>query len=130
MASVLIVEDDASIQNMYKTALTQSDFEVTTANSGAEALLRVEEKSFDIILLDMLMMGMSGIDFLKTYDVRTKSPATKVIALTNMNNPAIEEKAKELGSTAYLDKSEYEPKQLIEYIRGLLSQAPSDNQPA
>ena len=121
MPSVLLVEDDQSIQNMYALALKNEGFEVTTAPSGAEALVRVEERPFDIILLDMLMNGMSGLDFLRTYDVRTKAPQTIVIALTNMENPSITEKAKELGAREYLNKSAYEPQDLVTHLKTLLN---------
>ena len=94
MPSVLLVEDDESLQKTNSFALKMEGFDVVTASSGAEALVRVEERQFDVILLDMLMIGMSGMDFLKTYDVRTKSPNTKVIALTNLDNPDIVDRAK------------------------------------
>jgi CheY-like chemotaxis protein len=123
MPSVLLVEDDESIRKMYATGLQLAGFTITTAPSGAEALVRVEEQAFDVILLDMLMIGMSGLDFLKSYDVRTKQPNTKVIALTNMENTDIEQKATALGATAYLNKAEYEPQKLADFIRNLLAGA-------
>jgi CheY-like chemotaxis protein len=129
MPSILLVEDDPTVQNMYNFVLQHEGFIVTTAASGAEALVRVEENHFDVILLDMLMTGMSGLDFLKAYDVTTKSPDTKVIALTNMQSPAVEEKAEALGVTAYLDKASYEPAQLAAYVKSVLA-APTTQEPA
>ncbi len=125
MPKVLIVEDDDSLQRMYTTMLTAAGFEVTTAPSGAEALVRVEEQTFDIILLDMLMAGMSGLDFLRSYDVKTKSPSTKVIALTNMSNPAIEQKALDLGAVEYLNKVSVEPQDLVRRIQQYLAPPPA-----
>ncbi len=121
MPSVLLVEDDEGIRNANSFALSHEGFEVVTASSGAEALVRVEDRKFDIILLDMLMIGMSGMDFLKSYDVRTKSPGTKVIALTNLDNPDIADRAKALGVISYLNKSKFEPKQIVDYIRQVLA---------
>ena len=118
---ILLTEDDDSIQKMYAFALNAAGFEVTLASSGAEALVRVKDQTFDVILLDMLMSGMSGLDLLRAYDVKTKSPHTKIIALTNMTSPRIEEKARELGVSEYLEKSAYEPQQLVEHIQKLIA---------
>jgi CheY-like chemotaxis protein len=120
MPSVLLVEDDEAIRKMYTTGIT-----VTTAASGAEALVRVEEGQFDVIILDMLMTGMSGLDFLRSYNVKTKSPGTRVIALTNLENPTVEEKATELGVDEYLTKSNVEPGQLAAHIKELLGAPPT-----
>lgn len=128
MASVLLVEDDSSIQTMYATALKQGGFEVATASNGGEALQALqnplgsdEAPHFDVILLDMMMSGMSGLDVLRNYDIRVQSPSTIVIALTNMDNPAIEQKAKDLGVAEYLTKAETDPVQLIAHIKELLA---------
>jgi CheY-like chemotaxis protein len=120
MLRVLLAEDDPGIRNAYAFALGKEGFEVALAASGAEALVRVQDQTFDVILLDMLMLGMSGLDFLRAYDVRKKSPGTKVIALTNFSNPEIEERAEALGVVGYLNKSEYEPRDLVTYLKRLL----------
>lgn len=126
MPSLLIVEDDEAIRKMYSTGLGIAGFTITTASSGAEALVRVEEAQYDVILLDMLMTGMSGLDFLRSYDIRTKAPHTKVIALTNLENPTIEQKVVEAGVTEYLTKSNWEPGKLGDHIKALLA----DTQPS
>jgi CheY-like chemotaxis protein len=110
---------------MYTTGLQIAGFDITAAASGAEALVRVEDNHYDLILLDMLMTGMSGLDFLRSYDIRTKSPGTKVIALTNLENPTIEQKALELGVSEYLTKSNYEPGELATHIKEVLGQPPA-----
>jgi CheY-like chemotaxis protein len=125
MPSVLLVEDDEAIRKMYTTGLQAAGITVTTAASGAEALVRVEEDHFDLIILDMLMTGMSGLDFLRSYNVKIKSPGTKVIALTNLENPTVEEKATELGVDEYLTKSNVEPGQLADHIKQLLGTPPT-----
>jgi CheY-like chemotaxis protein len=128
MPSILIVEDDEAIRKMYSTGLSIAGFTITTAASGAEALVRVEEAQYDVILLDMLMTGMSGLDFLRSYDVRTKAPHTKVVALTNLENPTIEQKVLDAGVTEYLTKSNWEPVKLADHIKSLLG-APSTTTP-
>lgn len=121
MTSVLLAEDDERIRAIYAFALEHEGFEVAMASSGAEALSWVEQRQFDVILLDMLMSGMSGLDFLRAYDVKTHCPQTKVIALTNFDSPQIVAKAQKLGVTQYLTKADYEPKEIVEYIRKLVA---------
>jgi CheY-like chemotaxis protein len=123
MTRVLLVEDDTGVRNMNAFALSHSGFDVTLAESGAEAMRKMDDQPenapFDVILLDMLMMGMSGLDFLREYDVKKKSPKTKVIALTNFDSEQIHDKAKALGVDEYLDKSRYEPQELVKYLGSL-----------
>lgn len=71
LTSILIVEDDIYINNMLKELLTQSNFTVTSAYSGTEALLCLETGDFNIILLDLMLPGLSGEEVLDT--VRKKS---------------------------------------------------------
>src|SRR5437868_2194708 len=121
MAKVLLVEDTENIQKMYAFGLQREGFEVLTASSGGEALARMDENHFDVILLDMMLAGMSGLDFLKEYDVKTKSPGTKVVAFSNLDNPSIEARIEQAGVDAYLNKSHYELKQLSDYLKQMLA---------
>jgi len=123
MAKVLLVEDTEEMQRMYAFGLQKEGFEVVTANSGGEALARMDEDHFEIILLDMMLGGMSGLDFLKEYDVKTKSPGTKVVVFTNLDNPNIKARIEAVGVDGYLNKSNYEPKQLADYLKQLLATA-------
>jgi CheY-like chemotaxis protein len=120
MAAVLIVEDDETMRRMYAFGLQQEGFEVSVAASGGEALMRMDERYYDIIVLDMMLTGMSGLDFLNSYDVGAKSPGTKVVALTNLDNPVVAEKVMAKGVAAYLRKADYEPVTLAAYLKTLL----------
>jgi len=121
MPSILLIEDTETVRRMYSYGLEREGFEVTTASSGGEALARVEEGTFDVIILDMMLSGMSGLDFLTQYDVKTKSPQTKLVILSSVDNPNIVERAKAFRIDGYLVKSDYEPAALADYVRGLLT---------
>lgn len=121
MSSVLIVEDYQSIQDLYANAFGQAGFEVETAHSGAEGLEKVKRQDYDIIILDMLMLELSGTDFLKGFEA-AKHPNTKVIVVSNLDSPKVIEKAKALGAVDYLIKSQYTPKQLVDTVRAMLAQ--------
>jgi CheY-like chemotaxis protein len=119
MTSVLYVEDTETMQKMYSFGLEQEGFKVTVAASAGSALAKLEGEKFDVILLDLMLSGMSGLDVLKAYDVKTQSPGTRVVVLTNMENQSVKERVESYGVAGYLNKSEYEPKQLADYLKGL-----------
>jgi DNA-binding NtrC family response regulator len=120
MTSVLIVEDYQSIQDIYAHAFRQAGFEVETARSGAEGLKKVGQREYEVIVLDMLMLELSGNDFLEGFEA-TKHPDTKVVVTSNLDSPKVIEKAKSLGAADYLIKSQYTPKQLVDHVQALLS---------
>lgn len=120
MSSVLIVEDYQSIQDLYANAFAQAGFEVETAHSGAEGLEKIKDREYTVIILDMLMLELSGTDFLKGFDV-DKHPHTKVVVVSNLDSPKVIEKAKSLGAVDYLIKSQYTPKQLVETVQAMLT---------
>jgi DNA-binding NtrC family response regulator len=77
---LLIVDDDAPFRGVMASELKQLGFAVVTAESGNEALLRIDEAAFDVVLLDLQLPDMNGIEVLKA--IRGKSPASEVIMLT------------------------------------------------
>ena len=120
MATILLVEDDESIRTMYTTGLAREGFTVTPIGNAADALTWVEGQHFDVILLDMLLGGLSGIDFLEAAQLQVKSPTTKVIGFSNVGSDSIKERAKVLGVVDFLDKVEFDPIKLAEYLNKLV----------
>jgi DNA-binding response OmpR family regulator len=117
MQTILLVEDDESIRNMYTTGLTYEGFAVTPINNATEALTLVGTTKFDFILLDMLLGGMSGIDFLESAELQVKAPETRVIGLSNIGSDSVKERALTLGVADFLDKSEYDPEKLASFLK-------------
>src|SRR5690349_19071552 len=99
--SVLIVEDYVSIKNLYSDAFLRAGYDVDTAASGAEGLKKTEGREFNIIVLDMLMLQLSGTDFLQDFEP-AKHPNTLVVVVSNLDSPVVIEKAKALGAAHYL----------------------------
>lgn len=121
MTHVLYVEDTEEMQRMYSYALIQEGFEVTVANSVTDAFTKLKNEPCDILLLDLMMPGMSGLDFLNFYAGEIKRTGAKVIILSNYDNPNIIDRAKKLGVTDYLVKAQYEPKALADYLKTLIA---------
>lgn len=121
MSRVLIVEDYTSIQIIFRTALEHEGYEVTVASDGQEALKLANDQTPDLILLDLLMPNVGGLEFLQTYDL-TKHPETKVIVFSNLASPELGQEAKKLGAVRYLTKSKLTPKELADVVKETLAQ--------
>lgn len=128
MARVLVVEDDLQLKLTYDIILNKEGHTVERAGDGIEALAKAESFKPDLILLDLLMPRMNGLEFLRKYDVKNKHPNVKVIVFSNMSMPAEMEEAHKLGATKYMLKSSTSPKQLAELIAGVLA-TKSDSPP-
>lgn len=116
MAKILIVEDDKDLNNAYSIILKSEGHEVVTAFDGKEAINAVEKFSPDLILLDLLMPVMGGLEFLQKYDLIHKHPDVKVLIFTNMeNSPEVTESYK-LGAHRCIIKSWTAPHNLARVI--------------
>ena len=122
MALILIVEDYPSLQKIYSMAVQEAGHEFLIAKDGAEALKQATERNPDLILLDLLMPGVNGPEFLKRFDLK-KHPQTKVIVFTNMDHPTLRAELSALGADMYLTKSEYTPQELMTIIDNTLKKA-------
>ncbi len=121
MVKVLIVEDDPLMSRMYEKIFTFEKYEVVIAGDGEEALAKVSETNPTIILLDVMMPKMNGLQVLE----RLKSdPATKtipVIMLTNLAGQQDAETALSKGAVKYIIKSEHEPKEIADMVDEVIS---------
>ena len=124
MASILLVEDDHDIRTAYVYALTRAGFQVSEAGDGAQAIAMVQSARYDVVVLDMLMPGLSGLDFLRQAQVAVKYPHTKVIAFSNVDSPRVVGDARKLGVVEYVMKVDMTPHQMIDIIRKYLPGAP------
>jgi CheY-like chemotaxis protein len=119
MARILIVEDYPNIRQTYETVLSHEGHDVTAASDGREALKIVGQQPPDLILLDLLMADIGGLEFLRAYNLKDH-PATKVIVVSNLSSPELAKEAMELGASKYLTKSNFSPKQLAAVVKDTL----------
>lgn len=120
MARVLVVEDDPTIQHAYQFVLQKAGFTVDVARNGQEALTLMGSLP-DCIILDMLMPGFSGLDFLRTVGLKEHYPNMQVFAVSNIDSPKIKEEALSLGVRQYLIKVGITPDQLVQLVKGALA---------
>ena len=111
--AILVVDDERAQREILEMILSGEGYDVTTASSGEAALKFVADRRFDLVLTDLKMTGMSGIDLLKELVAFDKSIMVILLTAHGTIDSALE--AKELGVFAYLQKP-YEREKLLETV--------------
>lgn len=125
MAKVLVVDDDAMLREAYSLVLSSEGFDVAAAEEGEQALQLAQKSDYDVILLDMIMPLMDGLEFTKRFKPKDH-PGTKIIIFSNSNASEDAEAAIGLGAYKYVLKSQYTPAQAVDLVK----QALGSNKPS
>lgn len=120
MTKVLLIEDDPLMYDLYKLFLSTKGYDVSVATDGEMGLQRAEEWNPTIILLDMMMPKMDGLEVLVHLKTAVKTKAVPVVMLTNLADQKVAEEALSKGAYAYVLKSDYQSKKLDELIQAVL----------
>ena len=116
-SSVLVVDDESSLRKALRTSLTASGFTVEEARSGEEALGTVQQHRFDLVLLDVSMPGMSGIDACRR--IRGMSPQAGIVMVTVRDQEDDKVRALEAGADDYVTKP-FKLRELTARLRAVL----------
>ena len=119
--TVLIVEDEQSLNEAYQMILRKAGYTVQVAFDGQEALELSAMEEPDLILLDLRMPRMDGIEFLRNYDLRQSHPEVKVIVFSNYDMQKEIDEAYNLGADRYFMKALASPKELLQVVENTLS---------
>ena len=122
-AHILVVDDDDGIRNLVKKYLNENNFLITTANNAEDAEEKIKIIKFDLIVLDIMMPGQSGLEFISKNKNKFNTP---VILLTAKGEANDRVEGLEIGADDYLPKP-FEPKELILRIRNILNKTKSKN---
>lgn len=114
---ILIVEDDIFIKELYERQLKKAGFEVDSAEDGSEGLQKASANDWDLILLDIMLPEINGLDVLRTLMSKPETKNFPVILLTNLGQDSLIKEAFDIGAQAYLIKSAYTPQQIVEEVR-------------
>ena len=123
IAHILVVDDDDGIRCLVKKYLNENKFLVTTAENAENASEKIKIIKFDLIVLDIMMPGKSGLEFLKENKKKLDTP---VILLTAKGEASERVEGLEIGADDYLPKP-FEPKELVLRINNILSKTKKDN---
>lgn len=120
---LLIVEDDASLFNLYKTELELKGYDVVHVADGTNAAQTIAETNPDLVLLDLMLPGKNGLQILEEVKANPATKALKVIMLTNFGNDDNVSRALELGAEDYIMKYNIVPSELSDKVASLLGDA-------
>jgi CheY-like chemotaxis protein len=129
MAKILIIEDDPLMSRMYQKIFTFEGYEVMVSMNGEEGIKKASEIIPTLILLDIMMPKMNGLEVLKILKSDEKTKKIPVVVLTNLSGQQDAEKALSLGAVKYMIKSEYEPKQVANMVKEILAGYTRDEVP-
>lgn len=130
MTKVLIVEDDPLMSRMFEKIFTFEKFEVEIANDGVEGLKKAKSYKPTIILLDVMMPRLNGLQTLKKLKENATTSKIPIIMLTNLAGQQDAETALSMGAVKYIVKSEYDPKQVSDMVKEILKGYTRDEIPS
>jgi two-component system phosphate regulon response regulator OmpR len=122
-AHILVVDDDDGIRDLLKQYLTENNYLITTANDAGEAREKISIIKFDLIVLDIMMPGKSGLEFTSENKDNINTP---IILLTAKGESNERVEGLEVGADDYLPKP-FEPKELVLRIKNILNKTKSKN---
>lgn len=117
---ILVVEDTELLRRMYRDRLAQDGYDVVDAPDGLAALSVIRNEHFDLILLDLIMPRMGGIQVLEAVKQDPRTQAIPVVVLTNLGEEDTIERAVSLGAVDYLIKNETRPADVAEKVKLVL----------
>lgn len=119
MENVLLIEDDTSLQKMYKDKFSSEGVEIEVASNGEEGLSRLKRNGYGLLILDIILPGgINGFDVLEEMKKDEKLKDIPVLVLTNLDSE--EKVAKEIGVEDYVIKADITPNELVKRAKKLL----------
>lgn len=125
MKSILLIDDDKFVTTLYKAKLESEGFAVDAAHSGIEALQKLEQNRPDLIVLDLNMPGITGVELLKSIRAVPLLRHIPVIVFSSGYIRTLVDEATQLGIYKFFAKAQCPPKILISEIKELLSKEPT-----
>ena len=120
MMKILLIDDDAFLRDMYATKFSECGHTVDAADSAVAALSKLQQSvDFDVILLDMIMPGMSGIELIKEIKTRHPESPAKYIVLSNQGQHEDIDEAAAAGAIGYIIKAESIPSEVVKKVESL-----------
>src|SRR3989338_5573057 len=126
---ILLVEDEDFIRDLYVRQLTKEGFQVKSAPDCQTGLNTLKAETFDLLLLDIMLPGMNGLQLLREFKTNNPQSPMITILLTNLGQEAVIKEGFELGAQAYLIKASYTPDQVVNEVKNALQNPQSSPTP-
>ncbi len=117
---IVIIEDEVILRETLQDFLEKEDFEVYSAADGEAGIETVMRKNPDLVLLDIILPKKNGYEVITELRENQTTKDVPIILLTNLGSIRDIEKALALGATTYLVKADYQLKEIVEKIKGVL----------
>lgn len=117
MTKLLIIEDEQILREAYKLILSKEGYEVYEAADGDEGLTQLADVRPDIVLLDIIMPKMDGIEFVKQARLKKDHPQAKVVIFSNLSDHNRLQKIRKFGVKHNVLKSSLSPKDLVQVVK-------------
>lgn len=118
---ILLVEDEASIAELYVHVLEKNGMSVKAISDPVQVVQVLQAESFDVMLLDLMMPKVNGLELMKSPPVLQTKDKMKIIVLTNIEQESIIKEAYALGASGYVVKAKLAPEQLASVIKDTLN---------
>lgn len=122
MTRIAIIEDDATISQMYRMKFESDGFDVQLAGDGERGVALVKDFKPDLILLDLKMPGINGVEALKIIRKSDWGKDIPVIVLTNLGEEEASGEVRSLGIHSYIVKANLTPRQVVSRVKDALSE--------
>lgn len=116
MKKLLLIEDDKNLSRMYAKKFVNDGWDVTICGDGAEGIQKSKEKSFDVIVIDLMLPGISGVDALEMIRSDARTVKVPVVIYTNFGDIYNREKCMSYGADEFVLKVDSTPEALCETI--------------
>lgn len=120
--TILIVEDDQFIRDIYTDEFIKNGFQVDSVGTGKEGLDKLSQNKYDLLLLDIMLPDTNGLEILKQVKQNPATKSLKTILLTNLGQDAVIKQGFELGADKYLIKMSYNPDQIVSEVKMFLEE--------
>jgi DNA-binding response OmpR family regulator len=128
MKKILIIEDEKALLDILSDKLEREGFDVSGAGDGEEGLEKMRQEKPDLILLDIIMPKIGGMEVLEVMHGDGQLKNIPVIIISNSGQPVEIEKAKGLGARDFLIKADFDPKEVVDKVHNMLEgEAPGNN---
>lgn len=115
-----------AIVQMYRTKFENEGYEVATAGDGVAGLELIDSFEPDVVLLDLMMPNMNGLDMLARLRAQPGGKAIKIVVLTNMGDTETATRVYKMAADDYIVKAEMTPKEVAERVKALLAKGKKD----
>lgn len=120
MKKLLLIEDDKDLSRMYARKFNSAGWDVTTCYDGSEAINIAKQKRFDMIVLDLMLPGISGVDVLEILRSDSKTVRTPIVVYTNYGDSFNREKCMSYGADDFILKVDSTPEALTQTIEQIM----------